>query len=497
MIAVHANHLRGTTSQRLSIGASRQSSSTHVSMAAPDRNSISTAVGLLAQRYGDRVATGEAIRAQHANTLTWRAREIPDAVFWPLTTREIVEAVRIAIPYRTPLVAFGAGTSLEGHINAPLGGISIDMSRMNRILAVNANDMDCTVEAGVSRGALNRHLRDSGLFFSVDPGTEEATLGGMAATRASGTTSVRYGTMRDNVICITAVMADGQVIRTAGRARKSAAGYDLTHLLIGSEGTLGLITELTVKLHPVPEAIHVAVATFPTVANACDTAIGAIQSAMDIARVELIDAAQIGAVNAYSKLSLQAVPTLFAELHGSPSGLREQVAAFVALAESNGATGVDHASDPDERRRLWRARHEAFWAVKAAWPGKETLVTDVCVPLSRLAECIAETELDIRRSGLIAPLLGHVGDGNFHAIVVVEPGDDRAIAAADAFVDRLTQRALDMDGTCTGEHGIGQGKISALARERGAAVDTMRSIKTALDPLGILNPGKIFSSPSR
>jgi D-lactate dehydrogenase (cytochrome) len=454
--------------------------------------SLEPCLAALGRLLDGRLSAGEAIRRQHANALTWIPAELPDAVVWPSGTNEVAEIVRIAAAHRVAIVPFGAGTSLEGHVNAPCGGIALDLSRMDRILDVSPRDLDCTVEAGVSRGALNRHLRDTGLFFSVDPGAEDATLGGMAATRASGTNSVRYGTMRDNVIRCTAVMADGSVVRTGSKARKSAAGYDLTRLLIGSEGTLGIMTELTLRLYPVPEAMHAAVATFPSVQQACDAAIGALHAALAMARIELLDQAQIAAVNAYSRLDLDEAPALLFELHGTAAGAAADVAALQSIVREHGARSFEHAENTEERRRLWRARHDAFWAIKAAWPGKAALVTDVCVPLSRLAECVTETEADIRRSGLVAPLVGHVGDGNFHAIVMLDAASKDERGAVHAFVERLTDRALAMDGTCTGEHGIGQGKIAALERELGTGVEVLRRIKLALDPLGILNPGKMF-----
>ncbi len=363
---------------------------------------------------------------------------------------------------------------------------------MNRIVAVNARDLDCVVEAGVTRRQLNEHLRDCGLFFPVDPGAEEATLGGMAATRASGTNTVRYGTMRDNVVNLTAVMADGSVVRTGGRARKSAAGFDLARLLIGSEGTLGIITELTLRLHPVPASIVAAVCPFASIEGACNAAIEAIEAGLGPARIELLDAVQIGAVNIHSKLALEEAPTLFVEFHGTPAATREQVETFGEIARQRGAMRFEWAEDHEERRRLWKARHDAYWAVRTAWPSKTTLATDVCVPISRLAECVRETTDDIRRSGLIAPIVGHVGDGNFHAIPVFDAEKPEEVAAVQAFVARLVKRALAMDGTSTGEHGIGEGKIKYLEEELGQGVEVMRQIKRALDPAGILNPGKVF-----
>jgi D-lactate dehydrogenase (cytochrome) len=457
---------------------------------------IATAIAILKQRFADRLQAGEAVRRQHANTLTWIASEPPDAVIWVETTGEVADVVRVAAAHGVPIIPFGAGTSLEGHVNAPRGGLSLDFSRMNRVLAVNERDLDCSVEPGISRRALNEYLRDTGLFFPVDPGAEEATLGGMAATRASGTTTVRYGSMRDNVLNLTAVMADGSVVRTARRARKSAAGYDLTRLLVGSEGTLGIITELTLRLYGVPEVVLAAVCPFNSVEGACNTVIQAIQLGLGLARMELLDELSIRTANSYSRLSLEERPTLFLEFHGSEITAREEVRQFEALAVAEGAIRFDWAAQEEERRRLWKARHDAFWAVRSAWPGKDALATDVCVPISRLAQCVVETQADISRSDLIAPIVGHVGDGNFHAIPVFDAADPGERGRVEAFLDRLAARALAMDGTSTGEHGIGQGKAKYLEAEHGAGVAAMRRIKQALDPQDILNPGKILPLPA-
>ncbi|MGQ0455737.1 MAG: FAD-binding oxidoreductase [Hyphomicrobium sp.] len=446
----------------------------------------------LADLLPDRLATGEAVRAHHANTLTVVQPQIPDAVAWPETAEETAAIVRLAARYETPIIAFGAGTSLEGHVNAPHGGVAVDFTRMNRVLAVRPDDMDCTVEAGVTRHQLAAELRATGMFFPVDPGADHATLGGMAATRASGTTTVRYGSMRDNVVSVTAVMASGEIVRTARRARKSAAGYDLTRLLVGSEGTLGLITDVTLKLYGAPEQILGAVAIFETIEAACRAATAAIQSGLGLARIELLDAAQIRCVNARSRLGLAEAPTLFLEFHGSPAACRDDFATFEALAADEGGRGVQASADEAGRRQLWKARHDAFWAVKTSWPGKQTLVTDIAVPLSNLAAAVSETAADIAASGLTAPLVGHVGDGNFHAIVVLDASDLDERRIVDAFLDRLAARALAFDGTVTGEHGVGEGKARFLAAEHGAGVEVMRQIKRALDPLNILNPGKIF-----
>lgn len=453
---------------------------------------IATALGILRQRFGDRMQTGETVRRQHAHTLTWLPNQPPDAVIWPDNTEEVQEVVRIASAHRVPIIPFGAGTSLEGHLNAPRGGISLDFSRMNRILAVNDRDLDATVEAGVSRKQLNDHLRDMGLFFPVDPGAEEATIGGMSATRASGTTAVRYGTMRENVLNVTAVMADGTVIRTARRARKSSAGYDLTKLLVGSEGTLGIMTEVTVKLYGIPESILSAVCPFESVEGACNSVIMAIQLGLGLARMELIDEATVAILNEQAKLSLPVKPMLFLEFHGTEAGTRDQVRIFEEIARGEGAIQFDWAEKEEDRRKLWKARHESYWSVKTAHPGREAIATDICVPISRLAECVAETMEDIRASGLSAPIVGHVGDGNFHTMPMVDMSNPKEIAAAEALIEKMAKRAIAMDGTCTGEHGVGQGKIKYLKAEHGPALSPMRAIKQALDPLNILNPGKIL-----
>jgi D-lactate dehydrogenase (cytochrome) len=451
-----------------------------------------TAVAVLRQRFGERLQTGEAIRRQHANTITWIPNQPPDAVIWVENEAEVGEVVRVAHTHQVPIIPYGAGTSLEGHINAPRGGLSLDFSRMNRVLAVNERDLDCVVEPGVTRKQLNDYLHDSGLFFPVDPGAEEATIGGMAATRASGTNAVRYGTMRDNVLNLTAVMADGAIVKTAQRARKSSAGYDLTRLLVGSEGTLGIITQITLRLYGIPERILSAVCPFATLEGACNAVIQSIQLGLGVARMELLDPAQIHAVNIYSKLSLEEKPTLFLEFHGTEVGARDQVEQFKAIAVAEGALRFDWAETEEERRRLWKARHDVYWAVKTVWPGKDALATDVCVPISRLAECVLETHKDIEASGLIAPLAGHAGDGNFHTSVVFDRNDPKELAAVEGYLKRLAERAIRMEGTCTGEHGVGQGKAKYLRAELGDGLAVMRAIKAALDPLDILNPGKIL-----
>ena len=402
--------------------------------------------------------------------------------------------MKLCAEARVPVIAFGTGTSLEGHVNAPFGGVSLDLSRMNRVLAVHEADLDCTVEPGVTRKALNDQLRGSGLFFPVDPGAD-ASLGGMAATRASGTNAVRYGTMRDAVLGLTAVLADGSVIRTGGRARKSSAGYDLTRLLVGSEGTLGVITSLTLKLYGIPETIISAVCPFISIAGACNATIAALQLGLPLARIEFLDEVQIRACNAYSHLSLPETPTLFLEFHGTPSSAREEVEAFATIAQAEGGGELAYAEHQEERTKLWQARHDAYWAVRGLRPGAEVLATDVCVPISALADCITATREDIDQLGLVAPIVGHVGDGNFHVMPLIDPADAEERRKAQGFLDRLIARALAAGGTCTGEHGVGQGKIAYLAAEHGPGLAMMIAIKKALDPLNILNPGKLFALP--
>jgi len=448
----------------------------------------------LAARFGERFSLSQALREQHASTLTWLKREPPDAVLFAESEAEISEIVQLCAEARVPVIPFGTGTSLEGHVNAPFGGVSLDLSRMNRILAVHEADLDCVVEPGVTRKALNEYLRGSGLFFPVDPGAD-ASLGGMAATRASGTNAVRYGTMRDAVLGLTAVLADGSVIRTGGRARKSSAGYDLTRLLIGSEGTLGIITSLTLKLYGIPETILSAVCPFGSIEGACNATIAALQMGLPLARIELADEVQIRACNAYSHLTLPETPTLFLEFHGTAASAREQVEAFAEIAHAEGGGEYRWAERPEDRTKLWQARHDAYWAARGLKPGAEVLSTDVCVPISALAACVTATREDIDRLGLLAPIVGHVGDGNFHVMPLIDASDPEERRKVQAFLDRLIERALSCGGTCTGEHGIGQGKINYLAAEHGAGVSAMIAIKKALDPLNILNPGKIFALP--
>ncbi|KQS72666.1 lactate dehydrogenase [Rhizobium sp. Leaf371] len=453
---------------------------------------IVAAIAALKTSFGERLQTGQAIRAQHAHTTTYIPAQLPDAVVFPETSAEVQAIVRIAGEYRVPLIPFGTGSSLEGHVNAPHGGISVDMSRMNRVLSVNESDLDCTVEPGITREALNRELRATGLFFPIDPGAD-ASIGGMASTRASGTNAVRYGTMRENVLAVTAVIADGREIRTAHRARKSSTGYDLTRLFVGAEGTLGVLTSVTLRLHGIPETIAGGVCAFADVGAACNAVILTIQSGIPVARIELLDETQVRASNAYSGLHLAEKPTLFVEFHGSAESVALQSAAFAEIVEAFGGGDFSWTSNADERAILWKARHNAYWAQKALRPDFAMLSTDVCVPVSRLADCVEATREDIRENGLIAPIVGHAGDGNFHVGLLFDDKDAAFVARAEAFVERLNARALAMDGTCTGEHGIGQGKMPFLEAELGDALDLMRQVKRAIDPTGIFNPGKIFN----
>ena len=460
---------------------------------ARDPSAIAAAIAALTAAFGNRVVTSQAVREQHGNTLTWVPNQPPDAVVYPQTTQDVQQIVRICAANGVPVIPFGVGTSLEGHINAPLGGVSIDFRDMNKMLAVHAEDLDCVVEPGITRKALNEQLRDQGLFFPIDPGAD-ASLGGMAATRCSGTNAVRYGTMKDNVLAMKVVMANGELMTTSRRAKKSAAGYDLTRLIVGSEGTLGVITELTLKLSGIPEAIASGVCPFPSVDAACKATILTIQSGIPVARIELLDALQIKAVNAYSKLSLPEEPTLFVEFHGSDASVAEQSQRFGDIVADLGGGPFDWATKPEDRSRLWQARHDGYWAGRHLRPGASAFATDVCVPISRLAECVNATQREIAELNLVAPILGHVGDGNFHLTLLVDMQDTDELKRANILMERLVELALAMDGTCTGEHGVGQGKMKYLLAEHGApALAAMAAIKRALDPQNIMNPGKIVA----
>jgi len=449
-------------------------------------------VAALEERFGDRFQRSEAVLGQHGSSESHFAPVLPDAVVFATSTDDVVALVQLCSAADMPIVPFGAGTSIEGNALAVQGGISLDMSLMDRIVAVNAEDFDCVVQPGVRREELNVHLRDQGLFFPIDPGAN-ATIGGMASTRASGTNAVRYGTMKDAVLSLEVVTPQGEVIRTARRARKSAAGYDLTRLYVGSEGTLGILTEVTLRLHPVPDTISAAVCSFDTLGGAVDTVVQSIQCAVPLARVEILDAKQMTAVNRWSKLDYPEAPTLFFEFHGSAGHVAEQVETVKSLAEANGGSAFSWSNLPEERTRLWRARHEAYYAAINMRAGAIGWATDVCVPISRLAECIAETHVDLDAASVPATILGHVGDGNFHVIFSIDPDAPEEMAEVEAINARLVERALAMDGTCTGEHGIGIGKQAWLVAELGGAVEQMRMIKRALDPQNLLNPGKIFT----
>ncbi len=453
---------------------------------------LSDAIAQLRNLLGDRISTSTAVCAQHSTGVFLSANDPPDAVAFAQSTAEVVEIVKICAAHAIPIIPFGTGTSVEGHIAAPMGGLSLDVSRMDRVLQVNTEDLDVVVEPGVTRKALNSHIRDTGLFFPIDPGAD-ASLGGMAATRASGTNAVRYGTMRENVLALQVVTADGGVIRTGGRARKSSAGYDLTRVFVGSEGTLGIITEVTLRLYGIPEKTAAAVCSFKTIEGAVDTVISTIQAGVPIARIELLDDCQIDILNKQAKFDFPVLDTLFMEFHGTAAGVQEQAEMVQALASDNGGGNFTWTTQAEERTKLWQARHDATWVDKQAYPGWDVFATDVCVPISRLAGVVTSSKRDAADSGLIAPIVGHVGDGNFHMLVMVKPDDQAYLARVHAFNDRLIGRALAAGGTCTGEHGIGLGKIKHLYAEHGDSVHVMQAIKRALDPQNIMNPGKIFA----
>lgn len=458
--------------------------------------SLNAVLSELASLLGDRLGRSKSDLDLHGASETHFPAMPPDAVAYPETTEEVAAIARLCHAHGVPVVPFGVGSSLEGHTAAPKGGVCVDFSRMNKVLGVRPGDMDVTVQPGVTREALNEDLRATGLFFTVDPGAN-ATLGGMAATRASGTTTVRYGTMRDNVLALEVVLADGRVIRTGTRARKSASGYDLTALFLGSEGTLGMITELTLKLHGQPEAVSAGLCAFPTIGAAVDAVTAVIQMGLPMARIEFLDPAAVAAVNAYSGAQVPETPHLFVEFHGSEAGVAEDVARFREIVADFGATGIETATHPEDRSALWTMRHHAYWACLASRKGSKGWVTDVCVPISKLAQAVEETRADIDASILPGPILGHVGDGNFHAILLVDPKQPAEREAAKALAERMSERALRLGGTVTGEHGIGLGKLAYMDAEHGDAWDIMTDIKAALDPKGILNPGKLVKPASR
>ncbi|NKB45441.1 MAG: FAD-binding protein [Alphaproteobacteria bacterium] len=456
-------------------------------------NRIEDVITTLQAQFSERCTVNRDVRDRHGRGESWHPSAAPDAVVYPHATEEVADIVRLCAENNTPIVPFGAGTSLEGQVQAVRGGVCVDLSQMNSVVAVNAEDMDCVIQPGVMRGELNAQLRDTGLFFPIDPGAE-CTIGGMVATRASGTNAVRYGTMRENVLGLTVVLADGSIIKTGGRARKSAAGYDLTRLFIGSEGTLGIVTEITVRLHGIPEATAAAVVSFPSIDAAVEAVIQVIQVGVPIARIELMDDVSVDAVNRYSNLKLSVAPTLFLEFHGSPASVREQAETVEALAIEQGSASFSWSDKAEDRSQLWQARHNAYYAGLALKADSIGLVTDVCVPISRLADCIRETKEDLADCPMPAPLLGHVGDGNFHVCFIMDNDSPEQVEEAERLHSRMVARALAMGGTCTGEHGIGLGKRDLLKEEAGEGVSVMALIKNALDPANILNPGKIFKS---
>ena len=450
-------------------------------------------IAALREFMGDRVTTNTAIREQHSRGEDTTTPVLPDAVAFAETTEEVSQILALCHRHEVPVVPFGAGTSLEGHVTPIRRGITLDLSRMNAILDVSQDDMDCLIEPGVTRHQLNDHLRDQGLFFPVDPGSH-CTIGGMCATRASGTNAVRYGTIRENVLGLEVVLSDGRVINTGGRVRKSANGYDLTRLIIGSEGTLGVVTKIRLRLHGIPEATSAAVVQFPDMKGCVESVIQVMQVGIPVARIELLDEVQIAACIAYSKLdNLDTLPTLFLEFHGTEAGVREQAEAVEAIVTDMGGSGFAWAADQETRNKLWTARHNAYYAAIASQPNSRGVTTDVCVPISRLAEAIIGAKQDILESGLSAPMVGHVGDGNFHTVILVDQDDPTALDRAWALDRKIVARGLALGGTCSGEHGVGMGKAEFLEQEHGMeALAVMRSIKQALDPKGILNPGKIF-----
>lgn len=441
----------------------------------------------------DRVSTSKALCEQHGTDESYHKAQAPDVVVFTLSTKEVSDVVKLCATHKVPVIPYGTGTSLEGHIAALHGGVCIDLSQMDKVIEARPEDMDVTVEAGVTRKALNEYLRDTGLFFPIDPGAD-ASLGGMASTRASGTNAVRYGTMRENVLALTVVTPNGDIVKTASRAKKSAAGYDLTRLYVGAEGTLGIVTEVTLRLYGIPETISAAVCPFPGLEEAVNTVISIIQCGIPVARMELLDDRQMYAVNQYSKLDYEVAPTLFFEFHGSPSSVEEQIEMVKSLAEDFGGKNFQWASKLEDRDRLWNARHNAYYAALALRPGCKGVSSDACVPISRLAEAIMATKQDIEDSFLDGTIVGHVGDGNFHTLFAFMPDDEKELAEAKRLNARIVERAIAMDGTCTGEHGIGHGKMKYLESEFGeAGLEIMRSLKKALDPDNIMNPGKIVA----
>ncbi len=456
-----------------------------------NKKNIQECISKIKDKFGQQFSDSKSIREQHSHTMTIHESELPDGVLFASNKNDVSYAVKICNDFGCPIIPFGVGSSFEGHVNAPFGGLSIDLNNMNEILNVYQDDLLVTVQPGVTREQLNTHLRDTGLFFPIDPGAN-ASIGGMSSTRASGTNAVRYGTMKDNVVSIEAVMPNGEIIKTSNKAKKSSAGYDLTRLLVGSEGTLGIITEITLKLYGIPEVIAGGRVSFTSIKDAADTVITTIQSGIPVARIELLDAIQVKACNLYSKLSLPEEPLLLLEFHGSKKSVDEQSELFGEIALEFGGNNYEWTSNNEERNKLWKARHDAYWAARSYMPGTEMYSTDVCVPISRLSECIVETVKDLNDNDLIGPIASHAGDGNFHVAVMLDTNNENEVSKLGPFLDRLSDRAIKMDGTCTGEHGIGQGKRKYMYNELGNSVDVMEAIKKSFDPNLIMNPGKLF-----
>jgi len=456
-----------------------------------NKKNIQDCISKIKEKYGQQFSESKSIREQHSHTMTIHESELPDGVLFASNKNDVSDTVKICNEFGCPIIPFGVGSSFEGHVNAPFGGLSIDLNNMNEILNVYQDDLLVTVQPGVTREQLNTHLRDTGLFFPIDPGAN-ASIGGMSSTRASGTNAVRYGTMKDNVVSIEAVMPNGEIIKTSNKAKKSSAGYDLTRLLVGSEGTLGIITEITLKLYGIPEVIAGGRVSFTSIKDAADTVITTIQSGIPVARIELLDAMQVKACNLYSKLSLPEEPLLLLEFHGSEKSVEEQTELFGEIAIDFGGKNYEWTSNNEDRNKLWKARHDAYWAARSYMPGTEMYSTDVCVPISKLSDCIVETVKDLEENNLVGPIASHAGDGNFHVAVMLDTNDKNEVAKLGPFLDRLSDRAIKMDGTCTGEHGIGQGKRKYMYNELGNSVAVMESIKKSFDPNLIMNPGKLF-----
>ena len=456
-----------------------------------NKKNIQDCISKIKEKYGQQFSESKSIREQHSHTMTIHESELPDGVLFASNKNDVSDTVKICNEFGCPIIPFGVGSSFEGHVNAPFGGLSIDLNNMNEILNVYQDDLLVTVQPGVTREQLNTHLRDTGLFFPIDPGAN-ASIGGMTSTRASGTNAVRYGTMKDNVVSIEAVMPNGEIIKTSNKAKKSSAGYDLTRLLVGSEGTLGIITEITLKLYGIPEVIAGGRVSFSSIKDAADTVITTIQSGIPVARIELLDAMQVKACNLYSKLSLPEEPLLLLEFHGSEKSVEEQTELFGEIAIDFGGKNYEWTSNNEDRNKLWKARHDAYWAARSYMPGTEMYSTDVCVPISKLSDCIVETVKDLEENNLVGPIASHAGDGNFHVAVMLDTNNKNEVAKLGPFLDRLSDRAIKMDGTCTGEHGIGQGKRKYMYNELGNSVAVMEAIKKSFDPNLIMNPGKLF-----